>query len=216
MPLSAADRSYEFAKRAILTREYKANTLVTEGEIAAAAGVSRTPVREALLRLQGEGLVRLLPKRGALILAPTAEEAIHTMQIRRMFEMFAVRAAMRGRRDPLIDQLTEQIDRMRQCIKDRDIPNYIAADRAFHTAIIAATDNALMLDLYNGLRDRQLRMGPTLFGAGGKPDVRNPTGFFPEHQAILDAVVKGSIRAAEAAVSAHLDHAEQTLLFNRD
>ena len=64
---SHAGRVYQHLKRAILEQVHPGGTLLTEAEIADAVGVSRTPVREALLRLESEGLVALYPKRGALV-----------------------------------------------------------------------------------------------------------------------------------------------------
>ncbi len=81
--VSAADRVYEYAKAGILERRFGSHDLLTEGELAAAVGVSRTPVREALLRLQGDGLIRLLPKRGALVLPVTADEIADVLETRR-------------------------------------------------------------------------------------------------------------------------------------
>src|SRR5690348_13584058 len=92
--LSAADRVYRYAKEAILSRRLGAHDLLTEGELADAVGVSRTPVREALLRLQAEGLVQLLPKRGALILPVTLDEVADVLETRRIVETYAVRKAI--------------------------------------------------------------------------------------------------------------------------
>ena len=61
----AADRVYAHVKQGVLERTYEGGTLLTEGELAEAVGVSRTPVREALLRLEAEGLIKLYPKKGA-------------------------------------------------------------------------------------------------------------------------------------------------------
>jgi len=69
---SAADRVYDHVRQGILSRRYADNELLAEGGIAAETGVSRTPVREALLRLEAQGMIRLLPKRGALVLPVTA------------------------------------------------------------------------------------------------------------------------------------------------
>ncbi|RSS85248.1 GntR family transcriptional regulator, partial [Streptomyces sp. WAC05292] len=71
---SAADRVYRHVKEHVLDRRYEGGTLLTEGGLATAVGVSRTPVREALLRLQAEGLLRLYPKKGALVLPVSAQE----------------------------------------------------------------------------------------------------------------------------------------------
>ena len=65
---------YEHVRSGILTRRYPDNELLSEGMLAPETGVSRTPVREALLRLEAQGMIRLLPKRGALVLPVTAQE----------------------------------------------------------------------------------------------------------------------------------------------
>ncbi|MDR3080973.1 MAG: GntR family transcriptional regulator, partial [Streptomyces sp.] len=70
----AADRVYAHVKRGVLDRRYEGGTLLTEGELADEVGVSRTPVREALLRLEMEGLIKLYPKKGALVLPVSVQE----------------------------------------------------------------------------------------------------------------------------------------------
>src|SRR5215472_4109307 len=210
---SAADQVYAYAKRAILTRRYVPNDLITEGELAAATGVSRTPVREALLRLQGEGLVRLLPKRGALVVAISAAEAANIIELRRLFELHAIRAAVSRPHVSLVAQLMGEMERMRAAIKDGDVFGYVSADRAFHMAIIAATGNSVLAEFYESLRDRLVRMSANLFGAHGEPDLSRPVSMLPDHQAIIDAVQKGAVEEAEAAVVVHLDHAAQTFRY---
>ena len=210
---SASDQVYVYAKRAILTRRYAPNDLITEGELAAATGVSRTPVREALLRLQGEGLVRLLPKRGALVVAVSAAEAANSMELRRLFELHAIRAAVSRPHASLVARLAAEMEHMRTALEDGDIFGYVSADRAFHKAIIDATGNSVLAEFYDSLRDRLVRMSGNLFGAHGEPDLSRPISMLPDHQAILDAVQKGSVEEAEAAVTAHLDHASQTFRY---
>src|ERR1700758_2967612 len=73
-PGSAADRAYAFVKRQIVSGAYPGGTLISEGEVSAAVEVSRTPVREAFLRLEVDGLLRLYPKRGALVVPVSAAE----------------------------------------------------------------------------------------------------------------------------------------------
>jgi DNA-binding GntR family transcriptional regulator len=95
---STADRAYAYVKGEILARRFAAHELLSEGQLAEAVGASRTPVREALLRLEGEGLVRLLPKRGALVLPVTVDEMADVMETRRLVESFAVRKVITHRR----------------------------------------------------------------------------------------------------------------------
>src|SRR4051794_12919907 len=156
---SASDRVYSHAKAQILARTYAPHDLLTEGELADAVGVSRTPVREALLRLQAEGLVRLLPKRGALVEPVTPAEVQDVLEVRRLIEAFAVRKAVSAARPPLLARLGTHLQHMRDALASRDAATYVEADRDFHAELVAATGNRILVDLYRSLRDRQLRMG---------------------------------------------------------
>lgn len=215
-PPSAADRAYDHAKAAILARRIEAHELLTEGELAEAVGVSRTPVREALLRLQAEGLIRLIPKRGALVLPVTAAEVADVLETRRLIESFAVRKAVSSPTTPLVERLDRHLTAMREAARRRDATAYVEADRDFHEQIVAATGNEILASLYRSLRDRQLRMGVvnllaedtgTLTSAGAARMKAN----IADHEAILEAISGRSVRAAEAAVATHLDRAEAQL-----
>src|SRR5437773_10917244 len=87
--LPAATRVYQHLKRAILEQLHPGGALLTEAEIADEVGVSRTPVREALLRLESEGLVALYPKRGALVLPVSAQEIDDVIEARTLVEVHA-------------------------------------------------------------------------------------------------------------------------------
>jgi DNA-binding GntR family transcriptional regulator len=96
---------------------------------------------------------------------------------------------------------------------------YVAADRAFHAAIVASAGNAILIRLYASLRDRQLRMGVANLMADGSPSGQADTSArmratLREHQAIRDAIADGSVRAAVAAATEHLD-GTQALLAGR-
>lgn len=215
-PSSAADRVYEYAKAGILGRRFASHDLLTEGDLAAAVGVSRTPVREALLRLQSDGLIRLLPKRGALVLPVTSDEMADVIETRRLIETFAVRKAIGAGDAGLAGRLETDIARMRQAARDRAARDYAEADRDFHDQIVAATGNAILTTLYRSLRDRQLRMGVVNLldestGAVDTAGAARMRANIADHEAILAAIAARSVRAGEAAVAAHLERAEQQL-----
>src|ERR671922_479283 len=88
--MSATERAYGHTKARVLDGTYPGGALITEGEVSEAVGVSRTPVREAFLRLQAEGFLRLYPKKGALIVPVSAREIDDVMETRGMIERFAV------------------------------------------------------------------------------------------------------------------------------
>ncbi len=103
----AAERVYTHIKEAVLDRRYEGGTLLTEGDLADAVGVSRTPVREALLRLEVEGLIKLYPKKGALVLAVSAQEIKDVVETRLLVEEFAARRAV-----PATPQLVARLEQL--------------------------------------------------------------------------------------------------------
>src|SRR5690348_18504343 len=103
----AADRVYTHVKQAVLERRYEGGTLLAEGDLAEAVGVSRTPVREALLRLEAEGLLKLYPKKGALVLPVSAQEIADVVETRLLVEQHAVRKLAGAVPPALIARLEE-------------------------------------------------------------------------------------------------------------
>ncbi len=197
---SGAERAYQHLKARILSREYAGGSLLTEGEVADAVGVSRTPVREAMLRLSTEGLLRLYPKRGALVVSVTAEEVRDTLEARELLESHAVELVLDIVDDTLVAELAERLEDMRRFAGTRDVPGFIQADREFHRAMVAAGGNAILTKLYDSLRDRQLLMGAVLMrGAPGRI-----SSAVEEHAAILAAVESGDRASLRRAVMTHL------------
>jgi DNA-binding GntR family transcriptional regulator len=80
--MTATERAYAFAKQRILDGRFAGGELISEGDVAAGVNLSRTPVREAFLRLESEGLLKLFPKRGALVVPVSAAEVEHVMETR--------------------------------------------------------------------------------------------------------------------------------------
>ena len=155
---SAATRVYQHLKRAILERIHADGALLSEAEIAAEVGVSRTPVREALLRLESEGLVALYPKRGVLVRPVSAAEIEDVIDARRLVEVHAAQRAW-DRRATLVGTLEPLLDAMRSARDSGDVVALMAADRAFHATVVDGGGNAILSELYQRLRDRQIRIG---------------------------------------------------------
>ena len=154
-PVSAAQRVYEHVKQGILDASYAGGELLTEGLVSEQVGVSRTPVREALLRLETEGLVRLYPKKGALVVPVSAKEAEDVLEARALVEGYAAPRAWEAR-DELADDLAVVVEAMRAHRADRDVVAFNRADREFHERIVAAAGNDVLTRLYRSLRERQL------------------------------------------------------------
>ncbi len=155
---SATTRVYQHLKRAILEQIHADGALLSEAAIAATVGVSRTPVREALLRLESEGLVALYPKRGALVLPVSAQEIEDVIDARRLVERHAAQRAWVQRRE-LAHTLQPLLAMMREARERADVVALMSADRDFHAAVVSAGGNRILTELYQRLRDRQMRIG---------------------------------------------------------
>ncbi|CAL9470448.1 HTH-type transcriptional repressor RspR [Streptomyces sp. enrichment culture] len=195
----AAERVYAHVKQAVLERRYEGGALLTEGELAGAVGVSRTPVREALLRLEAEGLIRLYPKKGALVLPVSVQEIGDVVETRLLVEEHAVRKVTPAPRD-LLDRLGELLEQQRRQAETGDLAAVAATDRCFHATVVRAAGNQILERLYDQLRDRQLRMGVAVMHSHPDRIAKNIT----EHTEILRALRTGDAEAAAEAVRGHV------------
>ncbi|MEU7104515.1 GntR family transcriptional regulator [Streptomyces sp. NPDC046215] len=195
----AAERVYTHIKEGVLHRRYEGGTLLTEGDLADAVGVSRTPVREALLRLEAEGLIKLYPKKGALVLAVSAQEIADVVETRLLVEKYAAAKAVPASRQ-LIARLEELLDDMSRAAAAGDLAAVSVSDRAFHAEIVRSAGNQILSRLYDQLRDRQLRMGVAVMHAHPDRIAKNHA----EHTEILQALRAGDAPAAVAVIDQHV------------
>ncbi|MFE2226980.1 GntR family transcriptional regulator [Streptomyces kronopolitis] len=195
----AAERVYSHVKDAVLDRRYEGGMLLTEGELAEAVGVSRTPVREALLRLEVEGLIKLYPKKGALVLPVSAQEIADVVETRLLVEKHAAAKAVPAS-EALLGELTELLETMREQAAAGDLAAVSVTDRAFHAAIVRSAGNQILDRLYEQLRDRQLRMGVAVMHAHPDRIAKN----ISEHAEILEALRAGDADAATDVVQRHV------------
>ncbi|AEY90529.1 GntR-family transcriptional regulator [Streptomyces hygroscopicus subsp. jinggangensis 5008] len=198
-PPPAADRVYTHVKQGVLDRRYEGGTLLTEGELAEAVGVSRTPVREALLRLEVEGLIRLYPKKGALVLPVSAQEIADVVETRLLVEEHAARKAVPAP-PGLLKRLAELLEQQKAQAAAGDLAAAAVTDRCFHAEIVRSGGNEILSRLYDQLRDRQLRMGVAVMHS--HPDRIAKT--LAEHEEILDALRAGDAEAAVGIVHRHV------------
>lgn len=198
--MSASERAYAYAKERILDGRFPGGELISEGDVAAPTGLSRTPVREAFLQLEAEGLLRLYPKRGALVVPVSAAEIEEVMEARRLIERFALAPAIE-RGAELEPQLAACLAEAERALQKGDAGAFVEADRRFHRVFLAAADNLILLEMIDSLRDRQHRMG--VFAIAREAD-RMET-ILREHRALGEAVLAGDAERAEQLLDEHLD-----------
>jgi len=207
---SAADRVYAQVKRDILGGGLPGGSLVTEGGLAEVAGVSRTPVREALLRLEGEGLVRLYPKKGALVVPPSVDDARDVLEARVVIEEWAARAVW-SRRGDLFPALEAELEGMRATRTSGDVERLVEHDRRFHEILVTAAGNAILTRTYQGLRDRQLTILAAQFRRDGDRIDRAVT----NHDRLLEILRTGTVEELVAETHTHVHDAVAALQAHR-
>jgi DNA-binding GntR family transcriptional regulator len=194
----AADRAYQYVKACLLDGTFPDGELLSEGEIATTLQMSRTPVREAFLRLQTEGFLRLYPKRGALVVPVTATEARAVVEARLALETFAL--------DKLALQDTEAVTAVGDELSthpacdsgDLTDAEMHEADRDFHARLVAAAGNPVVTDLYNALRDRQMRITATARTHTARTRISS------QHANIAQALQRGDAQQAKELLRQHL------------
>jgi len=178
---NAAQRAYDFAKWAILNAVYPAGEVVTVSALAAEIGLSRTPVREALLRLEAEGLVRVEPGRGAVVASFSPQEVEDVLEARILVENYTAARSFENREKFLPDllQVHEETKRRR---REQDTAGFTAADRLFHEIIVDGADNTVLSEMYRSLRERQTLFTSTM--VRGRADRMEAA--IAEHERIIE------------------------------
>jgi DNA-binding GntR family transcriptional regulator len=200
---TAAEKAYDYVKARLLDGRFAGGTLLSENELAQRLGVSRTPVRQALVQLEAEELVELYPKRGALVVPISPSEAEDVLEARMLIEQHcARRAAAAGAQ--VAERLREWLAEQEQALTS-DGRGFAWADRQFHGAIVEAAGNHILDRQYDALRDRHQRIAAATIA-------RDPTRiarFIAEHREILGAIERGDGDAAAELTSAHLQSAHE-------
>jgi DNA-binding GntR family transcriptional regulator len=197
---TAADRAYAHVKQQLLDGTLADGTLLSEGAVAEAVGISRTPVREAFLALASEGLLELYPKRGALVVPLTTADVSDLFETRSLIEAHCLRRALDADPEALAAAARGELERQRALLSAGDIGGFIEADRAFHRSWMAAGRSPILLALYDRLRDRQQRVAARVLSAGP----RRAQQLMAEHAEILERVTAGDADGAVAALHEHL------------
>lgn len=183
----------------ILSGHYKDGDHLTERDISDAFGVSRGPVRDALRQLDLEGLVQLLPRRGARVATLTRAQASQVIAIRHALEPVAVRFLLAQNDPERLAPLRAVLDEMAKATDDEQWANLVALDMKFHETVYQLADSPMILRLWETLRVPLLqtfRMHRQFYDSS--------TQVYQRHQELYDAIAAGDPAAAELAAADHV------------
>ncbi len=149
-----SERSYQAIREAILTNQLKPETLWSDRELSDKFGLGRTPVREALLRLQAEKLVEILPRRGTRVLPLSVTDLKEIHQLAKALELeAALSIAGHENRVELTEPMRQAVEAMEAAIEAEDREAWVTADLQFHYAVVDVCGNARLCDTYHSLRE---------------------------------------------------------------
>jgi len=196
---SFVDRAYREIRRRILDNEYPPAHQVLEHELAADLGMSRTPVREALVRLQNENFVQLIPRHGMRVVPLSLEDLRELYEVLTALELTALERLVRMKPEAsVLAGLDEALDDMDAAIKQRDRDAWVRADERFHRMIIDLSGNTRLAAMAYTLWDQGHRARMTTVRL--RPALQSSN---REHRAVVDAIRRGDWRAAKAVHSRH-------------
>ena len=197
---------YETLRKAILKEKLKPGERLMENTIAAKLGVSRTPVREAIRMLSDEGLVLLIPRRGAQVAQISRQELTDVLEIRKSLESLAVEKACEKIDEELLIKLAEAEEAFKAAVETGTITQIAEADVAFHDVIYAASGNKRLMSILSNLREQMYRFRLEYLKQPGIMNV-----LIKEHDDITDAVRARDTARAKQLIADHVENQQETI-----
>lgn len=197
------DRIAEHLMRAIQAGRFAPGQRLVEADLTAELGVSRSLLREAFRRLAAEGLIEIVPNRGALVRRLTMTEAMELFEIRLELEALAARLAARNIAEPCIRERFERaIAPIRAEAPRFSTSDYLTENQRFHAAVFEAAGNGQLTEL-----NRRLQLSLIMAQIASELTGDVMLASLTEHRAIASAILAGDEKAADAAIRAHLSRA---------
>lgn len=200
---AAAEIAYEHVKNHILDGTFAESSMLSEVDVATSLGISRTPVREAFLKLQAEGFLKLYPKRGALVTPISRQDIREVFEARTLIDVYAAQricALGEPARAFIADQLDALIEQQQAAVDVEDLALYSSLDSDFHQLVMNNGDNDILADLGQRLRERQQRFTATAIGR----NVERALIFIEGHKQLSAALRAGDIDEYCKQFGAHI------------
>ena len=205
--LPLRDVVFNTLRQAILKGELAPGERLMEIQLAQKLGVSRTPIREAIRKLELEGLVLMIPRRGAEVAKISEKSLKDVLEVRRSLEELAIELACQRMTEAELAQLERAQAAFRDAIGEGDAMKIAELDEAYHDVIYNCTRNARLVQILNNLREQMYRFRLEYIKEEDKRQI-----LLLEHEKILSALRGRRVAEARAAVREHIDNQEITVL----
>lgn len=205
--LPLRDVVFNTLRQAILTGELKPGERLMEIHLANKLGVSRTPIREAIRKLELEGLVTMIPRRGAEVAQITEKSMNDVLEVRRAMDALCTELACERISEEEIQALKTASDNFAEAAKTKDVRKCAQADVAFHDIILKATGNMRLVQLVNNLAEQMYR-----YRFEYLKDVSRYSSLTEEHRLIFESIKNRDKEAAIRAAELHIDNQEKAII----
>ena len=207
--LPLRDVVFNTLRQAILKGELEPGERLMEIQLAERLGVSRTPIREAIRKLELEGLVLMIPRKGAEVAKISEKSLRDVLELRRSLEELAIELACQRMTEEEIDELEDAQRAFRKAVDSKDVMLMAETDEKYHEIIYQGTKNSRLVQILNNLREQMYRYRLEYIKDADKRQI-----LLIEHDNILKAVRNRKVAEAKAAMREHIDNQEITVSRN--
>lgn len=205
--LPLRDVVFNTLRQAILTGELKPGERLMEIHLANRLGVSRTPIREAIRKLELEGLVTMIPRRGAEVAQITEKSMNDVLEVRRSMDALCVELACDRISQQELSELEKACDAFAEAVTTKDIRKIAQADVALHDIIVQATGNRRLVQLINNLSEQMYR-----YRFEYLKDTSRHQSLIIEHRMIYEGIRKKNKEEATSAAKLHIDNQAKAII----
>lgn len=205
--LPLRDVVFNTLRKAILTGDLKPGERLMEIHLADKLGVSRTPIREAIHKLELEGLVTVIPRRGAEVAQITEKSMKDVLEVRRALDALCVELACDRITGEDLTALKTACDNFELSVKTKDVKKIAQADVALHDIIAHATSNQRLIQLINNLSEQMYRYRFEYI----KDSSQHET-LVAEHRIIYESIVNKDKKTGAEAAKTHIDNQEKAII----
>ena len=205
--LPLRDVVFNTLRQAILTGELKPGVRLMEIHLANRLGVSRTPIREAIRKLELEGLVTMIPRRGAEVAQITEKSMNDVLEVRRALDALCVELACDRITKEELESLKRACDNFELAVKTKDVKKIAQADVALHDIIVQATGNSRLIQLVNNLSEQMYRYRFEYI-----KDISQHERLVEEHRIIYQGIVDQDKETASLAAKLHIDNQKKAII----
>ena len=205
--LPLRDVVFNTLRQAILTGELKPGERLMEIHLANRLGVSRTPIREAIRKLELEGLVTMIPRRGAEVAKITEKSMKDVLEVRRTLDALSAELACERISPEEEEALKKACQDFEDAVKTKDTKVIAKADVALHDIIAAATGNQRLIQLINNLAEQMYRYRFEYI-----KDASQHERIIQEHRIIYESIIKKDKEASSEMAKTHIDNQEKAVI----